>query len=97
MCLVNPLTANHSLGKANGSTASNQHTPSQHRTELGLRTEPHLQNCVSRVAPGMSHLPTPSQRLPLGTMGPNSLNRPNVGVYGMSAGLKVGRQQGKPI
>ncbi|KAL8861781.1 MAG: hypothetical protein Q9178_001982 [Gyalolechia marmorata] len=77
--------------------ASNQHTPSQHRTQLGLRTETHLQNGVSRVAPGMSHLPTPSQRLPLGTMGPSSVNRPNVGGYGMSAGLKVGRQQGKPI
>ena len=37
---------------------------------------------------------TPSQRQPFGPISGNSVNRPNVSGYGMSAGLKVGRQQG---
>lgn len=38
---------------------------------------------------------TPSQRQPLANVGSSSLNRSGVRGYGMSAGMKVGRQQGK--
>ncbi|KAL8964710.1 MAG: hypothetical protein Q9183_004264, partial [Haloplaca sp. 2 TL-2023] len=85
-----------STRKADHLTGNNDGTPSQHRTQLG----PHMQNAghkgaghiSSGFATGLSG--TPSQRLHLGTMNPNVVNRPNMGGYGMSAGLKVGRQQG---
>lgn len=37
---------------------------------------------------------TPSQRHPLGAVNANSVSRSGVSGYGMSAGIKVGRQQG---
>ncbi|KAL8854357.1 MAG: hypothetical protein Q9221_000844 [Calogaya cf. arnoldii] len=78
---------------------TSNHTPSQHRTQLGSRLQNHLpQNAghhAPNAAPGPSYVPTSSQRLPFG--GPSSVNRPNFGGYGMSAGLKVGRQQGGAV
>ncbi|KAL8732534.1 MAG: hypothetical protein Q9166_002748 [cf. Caloplaca sp. 2 TL-2023] len=75
----------------------NNPTPSQHRTQLGPRMQNNLQQGANRnastIVPGLSQIPTPSQRLPLGRMDASSVNRPNFGGYGMSAGLKVGRQQ----
>ncbi|KAI4191538.1 MAG: hypothetical protein LQ346_004752 [Caloplaca aetnensis] len=44
-------------------------------------------------AAGMSQNPTPLRRMPLGNMSASNVNRSNFGGYGMSAGLKVGRQQ----
>lgn len=82
---------------ADGLLASNNPTPSQHRTQLGPRVQYNSQQSTSRnasnIAPSISQIPTSSQRLPLGTMGASSINRSNFGGYGMSAGLKVGRQQ----
>ncbi|KAL8731479.1 MAG: hypothetical protein Q9181_004289 [Wetmoreana brouardii] len=73
-------------------------TPSQHRTQLGARMQTAHQQDGSRNSSsfmtGLSHSQTPSQRQPLGTMSASSVNRSNHGGYGMSAGLKVGRQQG---
>lgn len=40
---------------------------------------------------------TPSQRQPLANVGNSSLNRSGVRGYGMSAGMKVGRQQGTSL
>ncbi|KAL8820830.1 MAG: hypothetical protein Q9223_001022 [Gallowayella weberi] len=88
-------------GLASHIFANNNPTPSQHRTQLGSRTQNNFQQGTgggnrnaSHVGPGLSQIPTPSQRLPLGATGASSINRPMFGGYGMSAGLKVGRQQG---
>ncbi|KAL8954101.1 MAG: hypothetical protein Q9222_000080 [Ikaeria aurantiellina] len=95
---------NVSHGTPNGTglhqpSGHNNITPSQqHRTQLG----PRMQNVdqqranrnVSGFGTGLSQNQTPSQRLPLGAMSASSINRTNFGGYGMSAGLKVGRQQG---
>jgi len=43
---------------------------------------------------GSSQNQTPSQRQPFGNISGNSINRPSMSGYGMSAGMKVGRQQG---
>ncbi|KAL8776121.1 MAG: hypothetical protein Q9194_003352 [Teloschistes cf. exilis] len=80
---------------------NNGSTPSQHRTQVGPQMQnAHLQGS-SRSAPsftgGLSQGQTPSQRLPLGTMSAGSANRSNLGSYGMSAGMKVGRQQERKI
>ncbi|CAO1601304.1 hypothetical protein XANCAGTX0491_004971 [Xanthoria calcicola] len=79
--------------------ANNNLTPSQHRTQLGSRVQNQVQHHAghhaSNVAPGLSHVPGSSQRLHLG--GPSSVNRNNFGGYGMSAGLKVGRQHGRAV
>lgn len=73
-------------------------TPSQHRTQLGPQMPNMHQQNASRQNPGftagLSHIPTPSRRVPLGNMSANSVNRSNHGGYGMSAGAKIGRQQG---
>lgn len=74
-------------------------TPSQHRTRLGplgqssnraSQTDYRSSNMISNSMQNQ----TPSQRQPFGIISGNSVNRPSVGGYGMSAGLKVGRQQG---
>ncbi|KAI4280726.1 MAG: hypothetical protein L6R38_004229 [Xanthoria sp. 2 TBL-2021] len=74
-------------------------TPSQHRTQLGSRVQTHLPQHAGQhapnTAPGPPYVPTSSQRLPLG--GPGSVNRNSFGGYGMSAGLKVGRQHGRAV
>ncbi|KAL8887580.1 MAG: hypothetical protein Q9215_004866 [Flavoplaca cf. flavocitrina] len=79
--------------------ANSNLTPSQHRTQLGSKAPNHLQHNpgqhATNAAPGPSYVPTSSQRLPFG--GPSSVNRNSFGGYGMSAGLKVGRQQGRPM
>ncbi|KAI4122810.1 MAG: hypothetical protein LQ338_005601, partial [Usnochroma carphineum] len=71
-------------------------TPS-HRTQLGPQMSNMPQQSGSRQNPGfpagISHNPTPSRRMPLGTVSASSVNRSHSGGYGMSAGLKVGRQQ----
>ncbi|KAL8802979.1 MAG: hypothetical protein Q9182_003467 [Xanthomendoza sp. 2 TL-2023] len=86
-----------------GQGPNNNPTPSHHRTQLGSRTQNNIQQGTgggnrnaSHVGSGLSQVPTPSQRLPLGTTGASSINRPMFGGYGMSAGLKVGRQQESP-
>lgn len=45
-------------------------------------------------ATGGVHNQTPSQRHPLGAVNVNSVGRSAMSGYGMSAGMKVGRQQG---
>lgn len=73
-------------------------TPSQHRTQLGPQVPNIQQQNADRqnrgFTTGLSHIPTPSRRMPLGNMSANSVNRSNHGDYGMSAGAKIGRQQG---
>ena len=39
---------------------------------------------------------TPSQRQPLVNLGSSGLNRSSISGYGMSAGMKVGRQHSMP-
>ncbi|KAL9000124.1 MAG: hypothetical protein Q9169_001199 [Polycauliona sp. 2 TL-2023] len=75
-------------------------TPSQHRTQLGSKVQSHLQqnagHHVPNAASGPSFAASSSQRPPFG--GAGSVNRPSFGGYGMSAGLKVGRQHGtRPV
>ena len=77
-------------------------TPSQHRTRLGSSIRAFGQqgpgqgpiNNVGSYATGGMHNQTPSQRHPLGAVNVNSVNRSGISGYGMSAGMKVGRQQG---
>ncbi|KAL9119570.1 MAG: hypothetical protein Q9187_003876 [Circinaria calcarea] len=75
-------------------------TPSLHRTRLGQPTQTITQQGTSGVrslgalATGTSQTQTPAQRRPLGGLNGNSSSKTGVSGYGMSAGLKVGRQQG---
>ena len=76
-------------------------TPSQHRTRLGstIRTfgqQDAGQGPINKgfFATGGVHYQTPSQRHPLGAINGNSVNRSGISGYGMSAGVKVGRQRG---
>lgn len=75
-------------------------TPSLHRTRLGQPMQTVTQQGISGVrnlgalATGTSQTQTPAQRRPLGGLNGNSSSRTGVSGYGMSAGLKVGRQQG---
>ena len=73
-------------------------TPSQHRTRLGPsklagNSAGDYRNQSGSLPPS-SQGQTPAQRQPFGNLNINSINRPNVSGYGMSAGMKVGRQQG---
>jgi len=73
--------------------------PTQHRARLGP-----MSNSASRLGVdshrsatgpmGSSQMQTPSRRQPFVNVTGNSVNRSSVSGYGMSAGLKVGRQQG---
>ncbi|KAL8757520.1 MAG: hypothetical protein Q9199_002163 [Rusavskia elegans] len=91
----------HQRDGSNGSGGSGNSnlTPSQHRTQLGSRVQNHLPQHACQhapnAAPGPPYVPSSAQRLPLG--GPGSVNRNNFGGYGMSAGLKVGRQHGRAM
>ena len=80
-------------------------TPSNHRTQLGPITQ-----SLSRGVPGSNRNPstlanrssqnhTPGQRQPFASISGNAIDRPGVGGsgYGMSAGMKIGRQQGNEI
>ena len=57
-------------------------------------SQPYTGNYVNpgRISAGTLQQ-TPSQRQPLANVSHNSLNRSGVSGYGMSAGMKVGRQQ----
>ena len=75
-------------------------TPFGHRTRLGSMFLPSRQQvpgssrATTTNAPATSHTQTPSQRHPMFNMNSTTINRPSVSGYGMSAGLKIGRQQG---
>ncbi|KAL8716783.1 MAG: hypothetical protein Q9225_005921 [Loekoesia sp. 1 TL-2023] len=100
MMMPPPLRRPAALGSHLFSTSNNNPTPSQHRTQLGPQTQNMHQPSANRqntgFAAGLSHNPTPSRRMPLGKMSASSVNRSNYGGYGMSAGAKIGRQQGVP-
>ena len=77
-------------------------TPFGHRTRLGsgisLRQQvPESARNSGVYVPATSHSQTPFQRRSLVNMNSNSISRPSVSGYGMSAGMKVGRQQGMII
>ncbi|CAD6571333.1 MAG: hypothetical protein ASARMPREDX12_004322 [Alectoria sarmentosa] len=76
-------------------------TPSNHRTQLGPTAQ-----SGSRVGTGVYRHPanllnrdlqnhTPGQRQSLAGLNINSVNRNGLSGYGMSAGMKIGRQQGE--
>ena len=74
-------------------------TPSNHRSQLGqnVQSTRHLgvgtnDNPAASVNRS-SHNLRPSQRQPFANISGNAMERPNMGSYGLSAGLKVGRQQ----
>jgi len=76
-------------------------TPSNHRTQLGPVSQSgnrvgagNIRN-PSITANRSSQSHTPAQRQPFANVSGNTLDRPSVGGYGMSAGMKIGRQQGK--
>ncbi|MCJ1292257.1 hypothetical protein MMC34_003807 [Xylographa carneopallida] len=75
-------------------------TPFGHRTRLGSMFLPSRQQVPGSVrattanAPATSHTQTPSQRHPMLNLNSGTATRPSVSGYGMSAGLKIGRQQG---
>jgi len=75
-------------------------TPSQHRTRLGplnqpaSRPDPSDYRSSSNIMFSSSQNQTPSQRQPFGNISGNSISRPSMSGYGMSAGMKVGRQPG---
>ena len=71
-------------------------TPSSHRTQLGSTV-----HSVSRPGTGSFRHPanimnhTPGQRQTLASLDVNNSTRNGLSGYGMSAGMKVGRQQGE--
>ena len=75
-------------------------TPSLHRTRLGQAFQPtpvqQSNGIRSNNLFSAGHVPshTPSQRRPLAAVSGNSVGRSGLSGYGMSAGLKVGRQSG---
>ncbi|KAL9008466.1 MAG: hypothetical protein Q9173_006413 [Seirophora scorigena] len=79
-------------------TGNNNATPIQHRTQMGSQVHQISPQRATRLNPGFAaaptHNPTPSRRIALGNMSASNLNRTGFGGYGMSAGLKVGRQEG---
>ena len=76
-------------------------TPSLHRTRLGQAVQPAPMQQANGVrnnglfSAGNIPTQTPSQRRPLATVNGNTAGRSGLSGYGMSAGLKVGRQTGK--
>ena len=77
-------------------------TPFGHRTRLGsgisVRQQvPESARNIGVSAPATSHSQTPCQRRPPVNMNSNSISRPSLSGYGMSAGMKVGRQRGMTI
>ncbi|KAK7541381.1 cyclin B1 interacting protein-like protein 1 [Phyllosticta citricarpa] len=72
-------------------TASVTATPSQHRTRLG---DPNFQHPspVFRGGGFGNSQPTPMGRQPLGAINLNSVPGPGTGGYGMSAGMRAGKQ-----
>lgn len=95
---LNPWYPTHA---AHGRLESLMPTPSNHRTQLGPTGQP-----ASRLGTGGHRNPanalnrdlqhhTPGQRQSLAGLNLNSVNRNGLSGYGMSAGMKVGRQQGE--
>ncbi len=73
-------------------------TPSQHRERLpapGRSTRPpeYLSGHLGGFAPNHQHTQTPMHRQPLGSLNGNAPNNSRMSGYGMSAGMKAGRQQ----
>lgn len=76
-------------------------TPSNHRTQLGPTAQSanrlgtgsyrHPANMMNRDS--QNH--TPGQRQSLADLNVSSVNRNGLSGYGMSAGMKVGKQQGE--
>lgn len=86
---------------ANTSLENPMPTPSNHRTQLGPTAQ-----SASRLGTGINRHPatmmnrdlpnpTPGQRHSLASLNMNSVNRNGLSGYGMSAGMKIGRQQGE--
>ncbi|MCJ1318893.1 hypothetical protein MMC15_004225 [Xylographa vitiligo] len=75
-------------------------TPFGHRTRLGSMFPPSRQQvpgsgrAATTNVPATSHTQTPSQRHSMLSMNNTTIPRSSVSGYGMSAGLKIGRQQG---
>ena len=71
-------------------------TPSHHRTRLGPITQS-ASRSSNRNPPTVAgrNLPThtPAHRQPFANISGNTMERPGMNGYGMSAGMKVGRQQ----
>ena len=77
-------------------------TPSNHRTQLGPATQSAsrlgaggYRNPVNTINRDLQHH-TPAPRQTLGGLSTNNVYRNGLSGYGMSAGMKVGRQQGTP-
>ena len=78
-------------------------TPSNHRTQLGPTAQPnnrlgaggyrHPANAMNEAL--QNH--TPGQRQPFAGLNMNSVSRNGLSGYGMSAGMKIGRQQGELV
>ncbi|KAL8831942.1 MAG: hypothetical protein Q9191_000582 [Dirinaria sp. TL-2023a] len=81
-------------------SSQNMMTPSQHRTRLGPpgqatgRVMPVDLRHTNGITPSSSQNRSPSRRQPFGAITGNSINKPSGTGYGMSAGMKIGRQQG---
>ena len=72
----------------------------QHRARLGPVSTPASRSGVDghRNATGLmdgSQMHATSYRKPFANVNGGSVNRPSVSGYGMSVGMKVGRQQGR--
>ena len=77
-------------------------TPSNHRTQLGPATQSAsrpgaggYRNPVNMINGDLQHH-TPVPRQTLGGLSTNNVHRNGLSGYGMSAGMKIGRQQGTP-
>ena len=75
-------------------------TPSNHRTQLGptAQTFSHLSSGglhnANSAANRTSQSQTPAHREPFASLNTNTLNRPGASGFGMSAGMKIGKQSG---
>ena len=89
------------IGATDTGTANVVPTPSSHRTQLGPPAQPTVQSGSGgyRTAPNSisrtSLQNTPLQRQPLNSTNANSASKNGFSGYGMSAGLKIGRQPSK--
>ena len=73
-------------------------TPSNHRTQLGPAVSNSsrlgaggFRNTTSTTNRGLQNQ-TPAHQQPLASLNANTLSRPSMSGYGLSAGLKVGKQ-----
>ena len=74
-------------------------TPSQTRTRLGM-THPvqngaDMQSGNTSIVSGPSFGQIHSRRQPLNNINGNTVSKPSISGYGMSAGAKFGRQEGR--